>query len=223
MKIKNMYGLLCVIALLSCHCANPPTNATSAEEDVLKVENNWVNAFNNMDSKLMSSLYWHSTKTQVYSPNVFSDASSSFPAVLSNGWALIEAVFKEYSKQPKGVFTWSLRDTQVTMLTDEVAQVIGYHELVKKPAAGSESSSVSLRFTHLAQKIEGKWLIVYSHETKLQPARQPMSPAGGEMPAGAVSPGGAVRPAGPAGPPGASTPAGVAGPSSPAGAGADRR
>jgi hypothetical protein len=85
------------------------------------------------------------------------------------------------------------------MLTDDVAQVIGYHDLVKKPADGSESSSISLRFTHIVQNIDREWVIVHSHETIQQAARRPMSPVGELSGARSGEPGAA----GPPGPPGA--------------------
>jgi hypothetical protein len=205
MRIRAAFGLLCIFSLLFCFYPAPSANAASLEDEVIKVENNWVKAFNNMDSGLMSALYWHSTKTQVYSPNVLSkewspNASSAFPTILAKGWDSIKAIFKEYCKQPKGVYKWSLRDPQTTMLTNDVAQVIGYHDLVKKKADGSDQSAVSIRFTHVIRKIDRKWVIVHSHEAIQQAARQPMSPAGGDN-AGASM----------AGPPGAAAPAGVAG------------
>ena len=179
MRNKAVYGLSCIVILLLCLYVSPSANAASAEEDVLKVEQNWVKAYNTMDFKLMSSLYWQSPNTEVFSPSVFSEEWADknaikklSPNVLSKGWDSIEAVLKEYCKQPKGVFTWSVRDTVVTMLTDNVAMIIGYHDLIEKPSGGS-ASSTNLRFTHLIQKIGGKWLIVHCHETRVQAAKAP--------------------------------------------------
>lgn len=194
MRIKAAYEFSFVVVLLFCLFVISCANEVSVREDVLQVENSWVKAFNDMDVKLMSSLYWQSTKTQLYSPNVFSedwsvDGSSPFPTVLCNGLDSIKAVLEGYCEQPKGVYKWSLRDTQITVLKEDVAQVIGYHDLSKKPSDGGEVSSVSLRFTHLVQKIGKKWLIVYSHETKLQPARPPISPDGEGAVPGEAGPG----------------------------------
>jgi len=157
MRIKALFGLSCVVVMLLGLCFMPSANAASVEDNVLQVENSLVKAFNDKNFKLVSSLYRHSTKTQMYSSNVFSEnwspsATLAFPTVLSKGWDSIESVLKGYCEQPKGGYEWSLRDTQVTMLSDDIAQVTGYHDLAKASSESDEVSSANLRFTPIVQK-----------------------------------------------------------------------
>lgn len=202
MRIKALFGLSYMVVMLLCLCIMPSTNAASVEDNVLQVENSLVKAFNEKDFNLMSSLYWHSTKTQMCSPNVFSEdwnpsASLAFPMVLSKGWDSIESILKGYCEQSKGGYEWSLRDAQVTMLADDIAQVVGYHDLVKTSADGDEASSASLRFTHIVQKIDKNWRIVHSHETRQREARQPIGSDGEPFGDRSVEPPGAGMPPGP--------------------------
>ncbi|MBN1627841.1 MAG: nuclear transport factor 2 family protein [Deltaproteobacteria bacterium] len=194
MRKKAVHGFPFIFILLFCLYVNPSANAASVEENVLKVENNWVKAFNNMDFKLMSSLYWHSPDTEVFSPSVFSKEWADKNAMkklaansLSNGWDSIESILKEYCEQPKGTFTWSVRDMVVTMLADKVVMIIGYHDLIEK-TSGGEPTATSLRFTHVIKEIGGKWVIVHCHETKLQSPGPPDTTAPAPATAQATTP-----------------------------------
>lgn len=155
--IKNtVYGLSCVVALLFCLFASQPLNAASVEEDVLQVEKDWCKAFKNVDLELMSSLYWHSPLTTEFTPN------ESY-----SGWEAIETNIKKYFDLGEGVFDWTYFDTQVVMLTDNVAVISGYHNMFEKPPGGDPYALI-FRFTLVVQKIDGKWLIIHNNETRVE-------------------------------------------------------
>lgn len=73
MKTRTRIGLLLCLALVFCLVFASSSIAASVGEDVLQVEIDWCKALKKVDTELMSSLYWNSTKTQMYSPNVFSE------------------------------------------------------------------------------------------------------------------------------------------------------
>jgi uncharacterized protein (TIGR02246 family) len=155
MRKKVVYRLLSLVILLFCLCVNSSARAGSVEEDVFEVEKNWVKAFYNADLELMSSLYWHSPETTEYTPN------ESF-----NGWDAIEANLKKYFELGKGTFDWKYFNTEVVILTDNMAIISGYHDMFEKPPGGNPYSLV-LRFTLVLQKTNGKWLIVHNKETRV--------------------------------------------------------
>jgi ketosteroid isomerase-like protein len=165
--MKSHATLLFSLVLVLCVSAAPSVMAASAEEEVLQVEKNWCKAFKNVDMELMSSLYWNSPKTTEYTPNESYD-----------GWEAIETNIKKYFGLGKGVFDWTYFDTQVVMLTDNVAIISGYHNLFEKPPGGNPYALI-LRFTLVVQKIDGKWLIMHNNETRVEtgPGREAPTPA----------------------------------------------
>jgi ketosteroid isomerase-like protein len=167
MRKKAVYGLSGILVLLFCLYVNPSANAATAEEDVLQVEKNWCKAFKTVDLELISTLYWHSPKTTEYTPN------ESY-----EGWEAVETNIKKYFSLGAGVFDWTYFDTQVVMLTDNVAIVSGYHNMFEKPPGGNPYALI-LRFTHVLQKIDGKWLIIHNNETRVEtgPGRDAQIPA----------------------------------------------
>jgi len=154
MRKKTMYGLSCIVLLLFCLCFNASANAASAEDEVLQVEKNWIKAANALDFKLMSSLYWHSPKTTQYSPDQ-----------LAQGWDTMEKNMKMYFNGPESqhISKWALDKGQVIMISDNAAIIIGYHNLTNV----ADQSSSRHRFTRVVHKIDGKWLIVHDHESRV--------------------------------------------------------
>lgn len=155
------------MALVFCFAFASSAISASVEEDVLQVEINWCKAFNKADMELMSSLYWHSSKTTEVTPNESHE-----------GWDAIETNIKKYFELGEGVFDWTYFDTQVVMLSDNVAVISGYHNMFEKPPGGDPYALI-LRFTLVVQKIEGKWLIIHNNETRVDtgPPRKMPVPA----------------------------------------------
>lgn len=138
--------------------------ATSAmasdEEDILQVVENWSTAMNTADIELMSSTYWHSSKTTDFAPN-------KAGAFLVQGWDALGKMWKGYLGMPKGTFTNTHSNIQVTMLTNDVAVVTCYQTLIVNPPAAKEQTTNLMRNTRVVQKIGGKWLIVHDHASVL--------------------------------------------------------
>jgi len=131
--------------------------AASAEDEVLQVEKNWVKAFNTRDVALMTSLYWNSAKTTSFPPNSFQ----------YQGWDEISKMLKEDLAPTDDHQVWSLHHAQVSMLTDSVAILTGYHTVTTTNAATKAQTTDQLRATRVIQKIGGKWLIVHDHGSGL--------------------------------------------------------
>jgi|GEM_PF-1402596 len=160
MSKKSMYGLSCMVILLFCFFITPSAKAGSAEEEVLELEKNWIKAFNTVDYELASSLYWHSPKTTESAPDV----------TFSQGYdAIIEGMKFYFASDSPHVSKWSLDNTQVIMLSDNAAIIIGFHDLLNV----RENRKSRHRFTRVVQKIDGKWLIVHNHESKVQTIAAP--------------------------------------------------
>jgi len=155
MRKKTICGLLSIVALFFGYSFINSAVAASVEEDVLQVEIDWCKAFKKVDMELMSSLYWHSPKTSEVTPN------ESY-----EGWDAIKENIKKYFELGEGVFDWTYFDTEVVMLSDNVAVVSGYHNMFEKPPGGDPYALI-LRFTHVVQKIGGKWLITLNNETRV--------------------------------------------------------
>ena len=163
MRKKTVYVLSCIVILLFCLYVSPSVNAGSAEEEVLQVEKNWIKAFTALDFESMSSLYWKSPKATEFSPDVF-----------SQGYDTILGGMKEFfSPESPHKSKWSDDDEQVIMLSDNVAIIIGYHDLVNV----ADQSKSRHRFTRVVQKIGGKWLIVHNHESRAQTTGAPATGA----------------------------------------------
>lgn len=154
MRIKAMRGLSFIVVLLFCICVFSSANAASGEDEVLQVAKNWIKAANALDFELMSSLYWQSPKITQYSPDQ-----------LDQGWDSIETNMKMFFNGPESqhISKWSLDKPQVIMLTDNVAIIIGYHDLINV----ADQSKSRHRFSRVVQKINGKWLIVHDHESRV--------------------------------------------------------
>ena len=78
----------------------------------------------------------------------------------------IETNIKKYFELGEGIFDWTYFDTQVVMLTNNVAILSGYHNMFEKPP-GMDPYALILRFTLVLQKINGKWLIIHNNETRV--------------------------------------------------------
>jgi uncharacterized protein (TIGR02246 family) len=155
MRTKSILTFFMFIALMSCLYTVPSASAASAEEEVLQVMTNWYKAYNTMDLKLMSSLYWHSPKYSNFGP-----LSNPF---LTQGWEITAKTWEETFTLPAGTFVLTSHNTQVTMLGDNVAIFTGYTNATVNPPVVKEQSSYQVRETNVLQKIDGKWLIVHSH------------------------------------------------------------
>ncbi len=147
--MKKLAVLCLLVATVCCLSFAASSMAASVEEEVLQVKLNWIKAFNTMDLKLMSSLYWNSPKTSTFPPNDF----------LYQGWDEITTMLKKEFQNPPGTLVWSVHHPQVTMLSDDIAVITAYDsvEVVDK------GTTDHLRVTQVVQKIGGKWLIVHDN------------------------------------------------------------
>ncbi|MBN1627842.1 MAG: nuclear transport factor 2 family protein, partial [Deltaproteobacteria bacterium] len=78
-----------------------------------------------------------------------------------------------------GTFNWKYRDIKVSVLTDNVAIISGYHDMYEDPPSEIAPYTLLLRFTKVLQKIDGKWLIIHNNETRVEtgsPTRTDVSP-----------------------------------------------
>jgi uncharacterized protein (TIGR02246 family) len=135
----------------------PSGSGDALETAVLEVERNWIKAFNTLDFDLMASLYHHTPGTTSFSPN---------SAILYQGWDAISQGLEKYFDSPQGTFSWTLDDEQVTMLSGDMATILGTHVVIDRPADGQEMTGRHV-FTRVVQKIDGKWLIVHEHESHI--------------------------------------------------------
>lgn len=159
MRNKTIYGLSIIVTLVFCLSVAPSATAASEEEEVLQVQTNFIKAVSTGDFALMSSLYWHSSKTSQFPPGS--------PSFLIQGW---EESFEKYWKSslgfPEGTSTvtsMTFHHPQVTMLKDDVAVINGYENLVNTDPTTNEETITQIRITRIVQKIGGKWLIVHDH------------------------------------------------------------
>ena len=160
-KMKKMYlrALLTTFVLLFCLSPNNPAIAASAEEDVLRVATDFVKAWNTLDFDLLSSLYFHSPKTNEFGP-------SSYDPFLYQGWETLEKEWGIIFELPPGTIIISLHDLKATILKDDVAVVTAYHNFTYTNPETKEQSIQQHRITHVVQKINGKWLIVHHHASE---------------------------------------------------------
>lgn len=158
MKKQIIFTLLVSVTLMFCICITPSVTAASDEEEVLQVASNFVNAFNNCDLGLMSSLYWHSSKTSEFHP------TTGYP-FLFQGWEVIEKNWKSTFEFPIGTIIVAFHNLQVVMLDTNVAIVTGYTNAIVNPPAVKEQSISQIRTTFVVQKIDRKWLIVHHHSS----------------------------------------------------------
>ena len=159
MRKKTIYGLLIIVTLVFCLSVAPSATAASAEEEVLQVEINFLKANTTGDFELMSSLYWHSSKTSSFHP-------SDFP-FLAQGWEeSLENIWKS-SLSSEGSTTASAHNLQAIFIGDDVAILTGYENFISIDAETKDQTINNLRFTRVLQKIDGKWLIVHDHASQL--------------------------------------------------------
>lgn len=131
----------------------------SDEEDVLKVATDWVEAGSTNNFELKSSLYWHSPDTSLYMPG-------NTPFLIS-GWEALEKSFKAHSEVPPGSFAYTLHNPIITMLEDDTAIVTAYNTVTINPPLVEQQITGHVRQTLVVQKINGKWLIVHEHGSRL--------------------------------------------------------
>jgi uncharacterized protein (TIGR02246 family) len=153
---------LCIVSLLSGGTSYAGKDSStpgmaSEKAEVLEIEKNWIKAFNTLDYDLMASLYRHSPETTSFSPN---------SGTLYQGWDTIAEGLKQYFSSPQGTYSWTLNDEQVTMLSDDMAIILGNHVVVDRPENGQEMTGTHV-FTRVVQKIEGEWQIVHEHESHI--------------------------------------------------------
>lgn len=158
MRTKTFAGLLMCIALVFSLSFAQPANAASAEEGVLQVMNNWIKAFNTNDTKLMASLHWISPSLSKFGP----DKGSAF---LTQGESVAD--WESTFELPVGTFMNSSHNTQVTMLSDNIAIIAMYNNQTYTDPTTKEQTVGLYRGTFVVQKIGGKWLIVHEHSSVL--------------------------------------------------------
>jgi len=144
-----------------CLSVAPSVMAASAEDEVLLVAKNFDKAANTVDFQLLSSLYWHSSKTSQFDPN------TGFP-FLYQGWEQMEKIWtNRFEGTQKGSVTMTMHHPQVTMLGDNAAVVTCYSTVTVNPPSVKEQTISQYRVTRVLQKIDGKWLIVHDHASPL--------------------------------------------------------
>ena len=160
MRNKSVYGFLIIVTLVFCLALAPSATAASDEEEIIQVEENFIKALATNDFDLISSLYWHSSKTTQFGPGFLRGS-------LWKGWDKIGALW-EYGltssdETSQSTFRSFFQNPEVTMLKDDVAIINGYEMEVTIDPATEEESYTKLRVTRVVQKIGGKWLIVHEH------------------------------------------------------------
>jgi hypothetical protein len=157
MRKKTIYGLLIISTLVFCLSVAPSATAASDEEEVLQVATNFAKAFSTFDFGLMSSLHWKS-------PNLSKFAPGTAGAFLVQGWEVIGGDWKTtFEEGPPGMYMFSTRNQQATMLGKDVAVTTQYMILAYTDPNTKEQSISQIRQTLVVQKIGGKWLIVHEH------------------------------------------------------------
>jgi len=147
------------MCLVLCIYVAPAANAASAEEEVMQVMNNWFKAFNTNDYQLMASLWWNSPKLTKFGP----DKAGTF---LLQGEPVITD-WKFLPADPVGTYANSLRHPLVTILDDNVAIITLYNSQTYTDPKTKAQTVALARGTFVVQKINGKWLIVHEHASKL--------------------------------------------------------
>jgi hypothetical protein len=160
MRSKTMFLLAIIGVLALCLSMSQPAIAASDEEEVLQIVSNVAKAFNTADYELMSSLFWHSSKTSSFGP------APGYP-FLYQGWESLETWWKGILGLPAGTFSSSFHNTQVTILDDNTAILTCYQTLVVNPPMVKEQTVFLIRGTFVVQKINGKWLVVHDHGSQL--------------------------------------------------------
>jgi hypothetical protein len=159
MRMKSMFGFISMGTLALCLSLPQYANAASAEEEVLQVKTNFIKALSAGDFTLMSSLYWHSSKTSTFAPDS--------PSFLLQGWDdSLEKYWKSSFGSPTGTTKITLMiflNPRVTMLKDDLGVINGYEYIVDTDPTTKKETTTQLRITRIVQKIEGKWLIVNDH------------------------------------------------------------
>jgi ketosteroid isomerase-like protein len=159
MKKHTIYGLLVIFTLVFCLSIAPSATAASAEEEVLQVEMDFLKAYTTEDFESILSLYWHSSKTSTFHP-----ANRPF---LAQGWEeSLENIWKSMSLF-EGPTTATAHNLQVIFIGNDVAVLTGYENLINIDAETKDQTINNYRFTRVLQKIDGKWLIVHDHASRL--------------------------------------------------------
>jgi len=158
MRSKSILGLLICFALAFSLSFAQPTNAASAEEEVLQVAANFAKAMNTNDGQLMSSL-WYAPEASAFGP--FKSVSFLFQGeTLNKHW-------KSFSELPEGTISCTLQNQQVTMLDSNASIITSYAIMTSGPPATKETVTSQIRRTLVVQKIGGKWLIIHGHDSVL--------------------------------------------------------
>jgi|WetSurMetagenome_2_1015567.scaffolds.fasta_scaffold55715_2 ketosteroid isomerase-like protein len=156
MKTKTIFGLFSFVALALCLYLAPSSSAASPEDDVRQVAIDFTKAMNNLDYKLMSSIFWHSPKTTSFEP------STGYP-FLYQGWDAIGEWWKDLETTQVQTNFQTLHHLQVTMLTDDVGITTTYCINTNTDPKTKNQTVDLIRQTLVVQKIGGKWLIVHHH------------------------------------------------------------
>jgi len=86
---------------------------------------------------------------------------------LISGWEALEKSFKAHSEVPPGSFAYTLHNPIITMLEDDTAIVTAYNTVTINPPLVEQQITGHVRQTLVVQKINGKWLIVHEHGSRL--------------------------------------------------------
>ena len=152
--------LLIIITLVFCLSVAPSATAASDEEEIIQVETNFIKAYTTGDFELMSSLYWHSSKTSTFFPGT--------QPLLGQGWdELLENRWKSIFASPAVNTTITFHHPQVTMIKDDVAVITGYECVANTDPTTQEEVVSHNRVTRVVKKIRGKWLIVHDHVSQV--------------------------------------------------------
>jgi ketosteroid isomerase-like protein len=142
--MKNMVPFLILLA------APVSLSAADAKDDVRKVLDDQVAAWNKGDVEGYMAGYWQSDDLTFYSGGT-----------VTKGWkATLERYKKNYTVAGKKMGTLAFADVEVSMIADDAAMVLGKWKLtgLDEPANGL--------FTLIVKKKPEGWRIVHDHTSK---------------------------------------------------------
>lgn len=139
-----------IAALIALAFVSPILPATDAKDDVKKVLDDQVVAWNKGDVEGYMKGYWQSEDLTFYSGGT-----------VTKGWkATLERYRKNYTVAGKKMGTLTFADVEVTLISETHAVVLGKWKLtgLDEPAGGL--------YTLIVKKLPEGWRIVHDHTSK---------------------------------------------------------
>jgi ketosteroid isomerase-like protein len=136
------------LVILALVCVFPVWGQSAAEKDLIKVENDWGNAWVKSDGKFLDQLY----ATEYL-------ATSSDGTVFNKVDGIKDDTSPEYTEK-----SFSLSDLKVHIY-GETAVVTGRNNVAFKK--GGKAEQLDIRFTDVYVKRDGRWQCVATQGTKV--------------------------------------------------------